>query len=75
MSDTTSTCFWSQRSTKVPATGEKIRFGIVPTKNVSATANGESVDLVHEGRQRDLVHPVAEQADDLARPTAPRRTR
>ena len=43
MSDTTSTCFWSQRSTKAPAIGEKSRFGIVPTKNVSATASGESV--------------------------------
>ncbi len=43
MSDTTRTCFWSQRSTNVPAIGEKNRFGIVPARNVSATAIGDAV--------------------------------
>ncbi len=43
MSETTSTCFWSQRSTYAPAIGENRRFGIVETRNVIATARGESV--------------------------------
>ena len=43
MSDTTRTCFWSQRSTRAPATGENSRFGRLPATNTSATWSGDFV--------------------------------
>jgi hypothetical protein len=40
---TTMTSFWSQRSTKVPAMGDRSRFGNVAKTNTNATAIGEWV--------------------------------
>jgi hypothetical protein len=36
---------WSQRSTKVPATGLKRRFGSVAAKKTAAVASGDCVAL------------------------------
>src|SRR5262245_65943911 len=40
---TTITSFWSQRSTYVPAIGERNRLGSVAKTNTNATATGEPV--------------------------------
>ena len=68
MSLTTRTSFWSQRSTNVPAIGQRNRFGRAATKNDERRASGEPVDREHERGQRELVDPVAEQPDELAGP-------
>ena len=65
---TTMTSRWSQRSTKVPAIGDRSRFGSVAATNTNATRDRGVRDRGDEEGQRDLVDPVAEEADQLARP-------
>ena len=65
---TTMTCFWSQRSTNVPAIGPRMRFGIVAATNTKRDRDRRAGQRVDEEREGDLVHPVAEQADQLAGP-------
>ena len=62
------TSLWSQRSTNVPAIGLRSRFGSVATKNTSADREGGAGRDRDHGDERDLVEPVAEQRDELARP-------
>ena len=59
---------WFQRSTKAPAIGDRRRFGRVAATKTSADGEDRVGQPEHEGGQRDLVDPVAEEADQLAGP-------
>ena len=60
---------WSQRSTNVPAIGERNRFGRVGgDERERRPRPPSSVDAEHEATRASCVDPVAEERDELARP-------
>ena len=59
----------SHRSTRVPAIGLRIRFGMqAGDEDEAPTPAREPVDEEHDRGQGDLVDAVAEQRDELAGP-------
>ncbi len=67
-SDAIMTRLCSQRSTNVPAIGPRKMFGSVAARKTRPVASGESGHAENEDAQRDLVQPVAEEADRLREP-------
>ena len=68
MSLTTITSLLSQRSTNVPAIGLRSTFGSIAAKKTSPVASTDPVAVRHDRDECQLVEPVAEQRDELARP-------
>ena len=62
------TRFWLARSTKVPASEPKTRFGTVAAKKTKLTAMNEPVSRRTKKPSTDLVDPVAEEAEQAAGP-------